>query len=102
MNCAEPLTTGLVKVQKITNKPGKKTKVEHDGQDCKGHGLCCQLKLWPEAYRDCVMMIEARLLKSRFRRALDGTTSQHATSLQQVRHKSFCVTQTFSFLVIEL
>ena len=41
MNCAESLTTGLVEVQKVTNKPEKSSiidyKVEHDGknyQDC--------------------------------------------------------------------
>ena len=39
MNCAESLTTGLVEVQKVTNKPEKSSimdKVEYDGNNYQG------------------------------------------------------------------
>lgn len=64
VNCAEPLTTGLVEVQKITNKPGKKSRLSMMVRTI-NHGLCYHLKLRAKAHRNHSMLIKEtrKLLK---------------------------------------
>ena len=40
MNCAESLTTGLVEVQQVTNKPEKSSIVDKVEYECKNHQGC--------------------------------------------------------------